>query len=78
MVSVSTINGGSRWNIVFDITPEHGQRFIMDGMPGLIHSADDFGIKAFDLGSHGRFVPATWTTGSVYNDGPFSAYASGF
>jgi hypothetical protein len=23
-------------------------------------------------------LPATWTTGSVYNDGPFSAYASGF
>jgi Phospholipase B len=36
---------GSRWNIVFDITPEHGSRFIMDGMPGLIHSADDFGIN---------------------------------
>jgi hypothetical protein len=37
---------GSRWNIVFDITPEKGSRFIMDGMPGLIHSADDFGINA--------------------------------
>src|SRR5579864_5475818 len=37
---------GSRWNIIFDITPEHGSRFIMDGMPGLIHSADDFGINA--------------------------------
>ena len=36
---------GSRWNIIFDITPEHGSRFIMDGMPGLIHSADDFGIN---------------------------------
>jgi hypothetical protein len=37
---------GSRWNIIFDITPERGQRFIMDGMPGLIHSGDDFGINA--------------------------------
>jgi hypothetical protein len=37
---------GSRWNVVFDIAPEHGYRFIMDGMPGLIHSGDDFGINA--------------------------------
>lgn len=37
---------GTRWNIVFDVTPESGQRFIMDGMPGLIHSGDDFGVNA--------------------------------
>jgi phospholipase B-like protein len=37
---------GSRWNVIFDITPEHGNRFIMDGMPGLIHSGDDFGINS--------------------------------
>ena len=37
---------GSRWNIIFDIAPERGNRFIMDGMPGLIHSADDFGINS--------------------------------
>jgi len=37
---------GSHWDMVFDITPASGQRFIMDGMPGLIHSADDFGINA--------------------------------
>ncbi len=36
---------GSRWNIVFDIAPVQGHRFIMDGMPGLIHSGDDFGIN---------------------------------
>jgi hypothetical protein len=35
----------TRWNVVFDITPSSGHRFIMDGMPGLIHSADDFGIN---------------------------------
>jgi len=35
----------TRWNIVFDIVPESGQHFIMDGMPGLIHSGDDFGIN---------------------------------
>ena len=34
---------GSRWNIMFDITPSKGYRILMDGMPGLIHSGDDFG-----------------------------------
>ncbi len=34
---------GSRWNIMFDITPTKGYRILMDGMPGLIHSGDDFG-----------------------------------
>jgi len=37
---------GERWNVVFDIVPQKGSRFIMDGMPGLIHSADDFGVNA--------------------------------
>lgn len=37
---------GQRWNIVFDIAPSSGHRFIMDGFPGLIHSADDFGINS--------------------------------
>ena len=37
---------GSRWNVIFDVAPEHGYRFIMDGMPGLIHSGDDFGINS--------------------------------
>ncbi|MBV9082442.1 MAG: peptidase C45 [Acidobacteriaceae bacterium] len=36
---------GSRWNIIFDIGPRTGHRLIMDGMPGLIHSGDDFGIN---------------------------------
>jgi hypothetical protein len=36
---------GSHWDMVFDIVPSAGQHFIMDGMPGLIHSADDFGIN---------------------------------
>jgi hypothetical protein len=36
----------SRWNIIFDVMPAAGQHFIMDGMPGLIHSGDDFGINA--------------------------------
>ncbi len=36
---------GSRWNIIFDIVPAHGHRLLMDGMPGLIHSGDDFGVN---------------------------------
>jgi hypothetical protein len=36
---------GSRWNIIFDIAPSKGHRILMDGMPGLIHSGDDFGIN---------------------------------
>ena len=37
---------GSRWTIAFDITPAHGYRLLMDGLPGLIHSGDDFGLNA--------------------------------
>lgn len=36
---------GSRWKVIFDIAPASGHHFIMDGVPGLIHSADDFGIN---------------------------------
>jgi hypothetical protein len=37
---------GERWNIIFDISPANGNRIIMDGMPGLIHSGDDFGLNS--------------------------------
>jgi hypothetical protein len=37
---------GVRWNIMFDIAPRSGHRILMDGFPGLIHSADDFGINS--------------------------------
>ncbi|MGH9662011.1 MAG: C45 family autoproteolytic acyltransferase/hydrolase [Bryobacteraceae bacterium] len=37
---------GDRWTIVFDIVPKNGHRIFMDGFPGLIHSADDFGVNA--------------------------------
>jgi hypothetical protein len=36
---------GERWNIIFDVKPTHGHRFLMDGPPGFIDSADDFGIN---------------------------------
>jgi hypothetical protein len=37
---------GERWNVVFDMVPQNGQHIIMDGMPGLIHSGDDFGLNS--------------------------------
>jgi Phospholipase B len=37
---------GSRWNIVFDIKPDQGARFLMDGLPGVIVSDDDFAISS--------------------------------
>lgn len=37
---------GERWNVIFDIRPKEGQRMLMDGYPGLIHSGDDFGMNA--------------------------------
>lgn len=40
---------GARWNIVFDIRPAKGQRMLMDGFPGFIHSGDDFGVNSAGL-----------------------------
>ncbi len=37
---------GARWVIIFDIVPKSGHRILMDGFPGAIHSADDFGINS--------------------------------
>jgi hypothetical protein len=37
---------GERWTMIFDIAPAKGQHILMDGFPGLIHSADDFGINS--------------------------------
>lgn len=36
---------GERWNIMFDIRPARGHRILMDGLPGIIASADDFGVN---------------------------------
>ena len=36
---------GERWTIMFDIQPEHGHRILMDGVPGVITSQDDFGVN---------------------------------
>lgn len=40
---------GERWTTVFDIAPASGQHFIMDGLPGVLTSADDFGVNAAGL-----------------------------
>jgi hypothetical protein len=37
---------GERWVIVFDIVPQHGNRILMDGFPGVITSDDDFGVNS--------------------------------
>ena len=37
---------GTRWNIVFDLKPESGSRILMDGLPGVIASDDDFGVTS--------------------------------
>jgi len=36
---------GERWNIMFDIAPAKGHRILMDGLPGIITSSDDFGVN---------------------------------
>ena len=37
---------GQRWTVIFDIVPAKGYRILMDSLPGLIHSGDDFGINS--------------------------------
>ncbi len=36
---------GSRWTVMFDIQPAKGHRMVMDGLPGVITSQDDFGVN---------------------------------
>ena len=40
---------GARWRIVFDLVPRDGFRILMDGLPGVITSDDDFGINSDGL-----------------------------
>jgi hypothetical protein len=37
---------GQRWTIIFDIVPAKGKRMLMDGLPGSIHSGDDFVVNS--------------------------------
>jgi len=45
----SSYADGERWTVVFDIVPAHGQHLLMDGLPGVITSQDDFGVNAAGL-----------------------------
>ncbi|HVS98291.1 MAG TPA: C45 family peptidase [Puia sp.] len=38
--------GGERWNVIADIVPQSGNHILMDCMPGLIHSGDDFVVTS--------------------------------
>ncbi len=40
---------GERWVVIFDIVPQHGERILMDGIPGVITSDDDFGVNSAGL-----------------------------
>jgi hypothetical protein len=40
---------GERWVVIFDIAPQHGNRILMDGFPGVITSDDDFGVNSAGL-----------------------------
>ena len=42
----STYLEGERWTVIFDIVPAKGYRMLMDGLPGVIHSADDYVVNA--------------------------------
>jgi hypothetical protein len=37
---------GARWRIIFDIVPDTGYHILMDGIPGVIASDDDFGVNS--------------------------------
>lgn len=54
---------GERWNIIFDIKPARGYRILMDGLPGVIVSDDDFGIN-----SAGIMITETTITGFTLFD----------
>ena len=45
----STYLEGERWTIIFDIVPAKGYRMLMDGLPGVIHSGDDFVVNTAGL-----------------------------
>jgi hypothetical protein len=37
---------GERWTVIFDLAPTSGYHILMDGLPGFIHSGDDFGVNS--------------------------------
>jgi hypothetical protein len=51
---------GRSWAALVDITPARGHRFVMDTIPGMVHSGDDFYVSAAGL-----IVSETTITGFV-------------
>jgi hypothetical protein len=41
----SSYRDGARTNVILDITPQKGHRFVMDALPGFIHSSTDWFIN---------------------------------
>jgi len=41
----SSYASGARWTVIFDIQPLQGHHILMDGLPGVITSQDDFGVN---------------------------------
>ena len=54
---------GERATLILDIVPAAGQRILMDGVPGFIHSGDDFGINSAGM----MITETTITHFSGYN-----------
>ena len=55
----TTYAEGERWTVVFDIVPASGQHILMDGLPGVITSQDDFGVNTSGLMITETTLPAT-------------------
>lgn len=54
---------GARWRVLEDVKPEHGHEFIMDTLPGLIHSGTDWAQN-----SDGILITETTISGFVGYD----------
>jgi hypothetical protein len=55
----TTYAEGERWTVVFDIVPASGQHILMDGVPGVITSQDDFGVNTSGMMITETTLPAT-------------------
>lgn len=55
----TTYAEGERWTVVFDIVPASGQHILIDGLPGVITSQDDFGVNTSGMMITETTLPAT-------------------
>jgi hypothetical protein len=63
---------GSRWNIIFDLKPERGNRILMDGLPGVITSDDDFGAWTTNAWYGSKVKAITGDKATIVWEGPNS------